>query len=191
MWEMDGRSTSEIAKELGIKESSVRHTVSRARASLRNVLATLIVDKERGITALDALSITYKKAAELAEKSSRAALSLILVVAAFLGFHTITGSNTPAPVTTLAAPAVQEAPITTPAVAPTKIATTSVSTGPAREAQIESLRQQIGFAQVQLGAQVDLLTVINDLNVFGQNSVSPAQVAALKIVPTQGANGAN
>jgi RNA polymerase sigma factor (sigma-70 family) len=33
MWEMEGRSTSEIASELGIKESAVRHTVSRARAS--------------------------------------------------------------------------------------------------------------------------------------------------------------
>ena len=32
MWEVEGRSTSEIASELGIKESAVRHTVSRARA---------------------------------------------------------------------------------------------------------------------------------------------------------------
>ncbi len=31
MWEVEGRSTAEIAKELGIKESAVRHTVSRAR----------------------------------------------------------------------------------------------------------------------------------------------------------------
>ena len=38
MWEMEGRSTEEIAAELGIKESAVRHTVSRARASLRKVL---------------------------------------------------------------------------------------------------------------------------------------------------------
>ena len=28
MWEMEGRSTKEIAKELGIKESAVRHTLS-------------------------------------------------------------------------------------------------------------------------------------------------------------------
>ena len=91
MWEVEGRSTAEIAKELGIKESAVRHTVSRARASMRKILSTLIVDEKRGLTALDALSTTYKKAAEIAAKSSKAALSLILVVAAFLGFNTLTG----------------------------------------------------------------------------------------------------
>ena len=91
MWEVEGRSTSEIASELGIKESAVRHTVSRARASMRKILSTLIVDEKRGLTALDALSTTYKKAAEIAAKSSKAALSLILVVAAFLGFNTLTG----------------------------------------------------------------------------------------------------
>jgi len=87
MWEMEGRSTSEIAAELGIKESAVRHTVSRARASLRKVMSELIVDSERGLTALDMLSTTYKKAAQLAKKSSKAALSLILVFFAFLGFN--------------------------------------------------------------------------------------------------------
>jgi hypothetical protein len=87
MWEMEGRSTAEIAAELGIKESAVRHTVSRARASLRKVMSELIVDKERGLTALDMLSTTYKKAAKIAKKSSKAALSLILVFFAFLGFN--------------------------------------------------------------------------------------------------------
>lgn len=91
MWEVEGRSTQEIASELGIKESAVRHTVSRARASMRKILSTLIVDEKRGLTALDALSTTYKKAADIAAKSSKAALSLILVVAAFLGFNTLTG----------------------------------------------------------------------------------------------------
>ena len=93
MWEMEGRSTEEIAAELGIKESAVRHTVSRARASLRKVLSTLIVDEETGLTALDALSTTYKKAAELAQKSSKAALSLLLVITAFLGFTSLTGNE--------------------------------------------------------------------------------------------------
>jgi RNA polymerase sigma factor (sigma-70 family) len=87
MWEMEGRSTAEIAAELGIKESAVRHTVSRARASLRKVMSELIIDKERGLTALDMLSTTYKKAAQVAKKSSKAALSLILVFFAFLGFN--------------------------------------------------------------------------------------------------------
>lgn len=91
MWEMEGRSTEEIAAELGIKESAVRHTVSRARTSLRRVLSELVIDEERGLTALDMLSTTYKKAAELAAKSSKVALSLLLVVTAFLGFNSMTG----------------------------------------------------------------------------------------------------
>ncbi len=96
MWEMEGRSTEEIAAELGIKESAVRHTVSRARTSLRRVMSELVVDKERGLTALDMLSTTYKKAAEVAKKSSKAALSLILVFFAFLGFNSMpTNTNIP------------------------------------------------------------------------------------------------
>jgi RNA polymerase sigma factor (sigma-70 family) len=93
MWEMEGRSTFEIASELGIKESAVRHTVSRARASLRRVLSELIIDEERGLTALDMLSTSYKKAAEIAQKSSKVALSLLLVVTAFLGFNSLTGNE--------------------------------------------------------------------------------------------------
>ncbi len=129
MWEMEGRSTSEIASELGIKESAVRHTVSRARASLRRVLSELVIDEERGLTALDMLSTSYKKAAEIAQKSSKVALSLLLVVTAFLGFNSLTGNegniqvndlaiSTPATVTeksvTPAAPVVVEPPQTTP-----------------------------------------------------------------------------
>jgi len=110
MWEMEGRSTSEIATELGIKESAVRHTVSRARASLRRVLSELIIDQERGLTALDMLSTTYKKAAVLAKKSSRSALSLLIVLVAFLGFNSITGSelNTGSVISSIT----KEAPIT-------------------------------------------------------------------------------
>jgi RNA polymerase sigma factor (sigma-70 family) len=106
MWEVEGRSTSEIAAELGINETAVRHTVSRARASMRKILSTLIVDEKRGLTALDALSTTYKKAAEIASKSSKVALSLILVVAAFLGFNTLTGREGVATIdsSTVAAP---------------------------------------------------------------------------------------
>ncbi len=96
MWEMEGRSTEEIAAELGIKESAVRHTVSRARTSLRRVMSELVIDKERGLTALDMLSTTYKKTAEIAQKSSKAALSLILVFFAFLGFNSMpTNTNVP------------------------------------------------------------------------------------------------
>jgi len=93
MWEVEGRSTAEIAKELGIKESAVRHTVSRARASLRKVLSELVIDEERGLTALDLLSTTYKKATKLAGKSSKIALTFILVLTAFLGLNSLTGNE--------------------------------------------------------------------------------------------------
>ena len=93
MWEVEGRSTAEIAKELGIKESAVRHTVSRARTSLRKILSELVIDEERGLTALDLLSTTYKKAAELAGNSSKIALTFILVLTAFLGLNSLTGNE--------------------------------------------------------------------------------------------------
>jgi RNA polymerase sigma factor (sigma-70 family) len=100
MWEVEGRSTAEIAKELGIKESAVRHTVSRARASLRKVLSELVIDEARGLTALDLLSTTYKKAAEIAGKSSKIALTFILVLTAFLGLNSLTGNEPNTTITT-------------------------------------------------------------------------------------------
>jgi RNA polymerase sigma factor (sigma-70 family) len=184
MWEMDGRTTAEIAAELGIKESSVRHTVSRARASLRSVLSTLIIDEERGLTALDMLSTSYKKAAELAKKSSRAALSLFLVVGAFLGFHAFTGHETKlvastSPSTTVQAPA----PVAVSPATPThKSVVTSASS---RADQINALQSQLQFSQVELSAQVDLLGVINDTNLFGQST----QVAALTTQPSTPTGG--
>ena len=108
MWEIEGRSTIEIAAELGIKESAVRHTVSRARASMRRILSELVIDQERGLTALDLLSTTYKKSAVLVKKSSKVALSLLIVMVAFLGFNSITGSEFNAP--SITAGAKQEAP---------------------------------------------------------------------------------
>jgi RNA polymerase sigma factor (sigma-70 family) len=102
MWEVEGRSTAEIAKELGIKESAVRHTVSRARASLRKVLSELVIDEARGLTALDLLSTTYKKATEIAGKSSKIALTFILVLTAFLGLNSLTGNESNTTITTTA-----------------------------------------------------------------------------------------
>ena len=183
MWEMDGRSTAEIAAELGIKESSVRHTVSRARASLRNVLSTLVIDEERGLTALDMLSTSYKKAAELAKKSSRAALSLFLVVGAFLGFHAFTGHETKLVASTPVQTPVSSPVVTTPSAPAHKAVVVQASS---RKAQIASLQEQLQFSQVELSAQVDLLGVINDTNLFGQNT----QVAALTIQPNTPTGGA-
>jgi RNA polymerase sigma factor (sigma-70 family) len=183
MWEMDGRSTQEIAVELGIKESSVRHTVSRARTSLRKVLSTLVIDEERGLTALDMLSTSYKKAAELAHKSSKAALSLALVVAAFLGFHTFTG-NEGKVLVSVTAPEAASPEFSTSETAPIATAPAKKSFSTSRQAQIADLSDQLEFAKVELSAQVDLLNVIVETNVFGDEakSIAPAQMAALKAV---------
>jgi hypothetical protein len=59
------------------------------------VLEEWIVDEKTGLTALNALSTTYKKTVEIAQKSSKAALSLLLVITAFLGFNSMTGNESP------------------------------------------------------------------------------------------------
>jgi len=89
MWEVEGRSTEEIAAELGVSPRTVRHTVSRARSSLRRVLSELVLDEVRGLTALDLLSTSYRKASEVVRNSSKVSLSLILVLFAFLGFNSM------------------------------------------------------------------------------------------------------
>jgi RNA polymerase sigma factor (sigma-70 family) len=117
MWEVEGRSTTEIAKELGIKESAVRHTVSRARASLRKILSELVIDETRGLTALDLLSTTYKKASEIAGKSSKIALTFILVLTAFLGLNSLTGNESnlnSIPTSSTQLGALQDMPVSTP-----------------------------------------------------------------------------
>jgi RNA polymerase sigma factor (sigma-70 family) len=93
MWEVEGRTTKEIATAIGTSEKNVRHIVQRARASFIRVLTEWVVDEKTGSTALDALSGTYKKAAELAKKSSKVALSLLIVMVAFLGFNSVTGAE--------------------------------------------------------------------------------------------------
>ena len=93
MWEIEGRTTKEIAQAIGTSEKNVRHVVQRARASFIRVLTEWVIDEKTGSTALEALSGTYKKVAELAKKSSKVALSLLIVMVAFLGFNSITGSE--------------------------------------------------------------------------------------------------
>ena len=100
MWEVEGRTTKEIAQAIGTSENNVRHVVQRARASFIRVLSEWVVDEKTGSTALDALSGTYKKAAELAKKSSKVALSLLIVMVAFLGFNSVTGSEFNRPIVT-------------------------------------------------------------------------------------------
>ena len=93
MWEMEGRSTEEIATALNTSPANVRHILIRARKSMVRVLEEWVVDEATGLTALNALSTTYKKAAQIAQKSSKAALSLLLVITAFLGFNSMTGNE--------------------------------------------------------------------------------------------------
>ena len=110
MWEVEGRTTKEIAEAIGTSEKNVRHVVQRARASFVRVLAEWVVDEKTGSTALEALSGPYKKAAELAKKSSKVALSLLIVMVAFLGFNSVTGSEFDVP--TITTTAKQEVPST-------------------------------------------------------------------------------
>ena len=122
MWEMEGRTTEEIATALNTTPANVRHILGRARKSMVRVLEEWIVDEETGLTALNALSNTYKKSIELAQKSSKAALSLILVITAFLGFNSMTGNESPL------APIVAQVETAVPAeVTPTASATATAS----------------------------------------------------------------
>jgi RNA polymerase sigma factor (sigma-70 family) len=153
MWEMEGRSTSEIASELGIKESAVRHTVSRARASLRRVLSELVIDEERGLTALDMLSTSYKKAAVLAQKSSKVALSLLLVVTAFLGFNSLTGNEGNVQVNDLAISTpttVQEEAVTPAAPVVVTEPTKKVSVKKSSGISVEEFNDQMDISKAQL-----------------------------------------
>ena len=99
MWEIDGRSSKEIASAIGTSEKNVRHVVQRARTSFVRILTEWVIDDTTGVTALDVVAGTYKKAAEIAKKSSKVALSLLIVMVAFLGFNSVTGSEFNAPTT--------------------------------------------------------------------------------------------
>jgi RNA polymerase sigma factor (sigma-70 family) len=194
MWEMEGRSTAEIAEELGIKESAVRHTVSRARASLRRVMSELIVDKERGLTALDMLSTTYKKAAQIAKESSKAALSLILVFFAFLGFNAmptdsdlpvvITQENTSSNETTneveAAAPAVEASAI--PVITPAAIAKAQAAVENAKAtsfsfAGLDKAGVPTGFTVTDSTGSLGSLYITNRPPVLSETELSLSQVA--------------
>jgi RNA polymerase sigma factor (sigma-70 family) len=144
MWEMEGRTTEEIATALDTTPANVRHILARARKSMVRVLEEWVVDESTGLTALNALSTTYKKAAQIAQKSSKAALSLLLVITAFLGFNSMTG-NEGSVVSTIpsmsaiagkAPAAVNESPST---VAATKAAVAAAT----KKAQIAALNAKI------------------------------------------------
>ena len=188
MWEMEGRSTEEIAAELGIKESAVRHTVSRARASLRKVLSTLVINEETGLTALDALSTTYKKAAELAQKSSKAALSLLLVITAFLGFTSLTGNEgvrVPGVVDVSTTPEKSPSLISSPtpaAIAATKAAAAQAAAKKAQLAAMNIKTAALSFFGLDTQGLPTGFSVTDANNIFGKARVT-------KGYSTVGANG--
>ena len=148
MWEMEGRTTEEIAAAIGTTPANVRHVVARSRSSFVRVLSEWVIDEQTGATALDALSTSYKKAAELAKKSSKVALSLVLVLAAFLGFNSFNHKSAPltspsASTTVLAKPTPSSTSSSTPSSTPTASATPSASathsTAPSTLSKLDTL----------------------------------------------------
>jgi RNA polymerase sigma factor (sigma-70 family) len=125
MWEMEGRSTEEIAAAIGTTPANVRHVVARSRTSFVRVLTEWVIDEQTGATALDALSSSYKKAAELAKKSSKVAMSLVLLIAAFLGFNSFNSKTAP-----LTSPSAQVAPSVQAPAASAPLASASATPSP-------------------------------------------------------------
>jgi hypothetical protein len=143
MWEMEGRSTEEIATALNTTPANVRHILARARKSMVRVLEEWVVDESTGLTALNALSTTYKKAAQIAQKSSKAALSLLLVITAFLGFNSMTGNEGSVVSTIPSMTSVAKAPAAV-SQSPSSVATTKAAVAAAtKKAQIAALNAKI------------------------------------------------
>ena len=145
MWEMEGRTTEEIATALNTSPANVRHILVRARKSMVRVLEEWVVDESTGLTALNALSTTYKKAAQIAQKSSKAALSLLLVITAFLGFNSMTGNEGSVVSTIPSMTAVTgQAPAATSSQSPTATTATKAAVAAAtKKAQIAALNAKI------------------------------------------------
>ncbi len=187
MWEIEGRSTNEIAAELGIKESAVRHTVSRARASLRTVLATLVINEETGLTALDALSTTYKKAAELAQKSSKAALSLLLIITAFFGFNSMKGSPASIVATTTAPTTTSQSADPSASATPSQTAAQATAAAAAKKAHQAALNVKsapLTFYGLDKSGVPTAFSVTDETNVAGVGRVTKGttELGAIGIV---------
>jgi RNA polymerase sigma factor (sigma-70 family) len=171
MWEMEGRSTEEIATALNTTPANVRHILARARKSMVRVLEEWVVDESTGLTALNALSTTYKKAAQIAQKSSKAALSLLLVITAFLGFNSMTGNEGSVVSTTPSMSAIAGKAPAAVSQSPTSTAATKAAVAAAtKKAQIAALNAKIA-ALTFFGLNKDGLptgfTVTDSKNVAG------------------------
>jgi hypothetical protein len=108
-------------------------------------LTEWVVDEESGATALDALSSSYKKAAELAKKSSKVALSLVLLLAAFVGFGSFGNKSAVTTVGTTTPSASQELPAAAPTASASASATASSpsATATAEQNKSDALVKQV------------------------------------------------
>jgi RNA polymerase sigma factor (sigma-70 family) len=189
MWEMEGRTTEEIATALNTSPANVRHILVRARKSMVRVLEEWVVDESTGLTALNALSTTYKKASQIAQKSSKAALSLLLVITAFLGFNSMTGNEGSVVSTIPSMSSVAgQAPATAASQSPSATATAvakAAATAAAKKAQTAALNAKIA-ALTFFGLNKD--GVPTGFSVTDANNVAGAG-RVTKGVTTVGANG--
>jgi RNA polymerase sigma factor (sigma-70 family) len=189
MWEMEGRSTEEIATALNTTPANVRHILVRARKSMVRVLEEWVVDDATGLTALNALSTTYKKASQIAQKSSKAALSLLLVITAFLGFNSMTGNEGSVVSTIPSMSSVAgQAPATAASQSPSATATAvakAAATAAAKKAQTAAINAKIA-ALTFFGLNKD--GVPTGFSVTDANNVAGAG-RVTKGVTTVGANG--
>ena len=106
------------------------------------------------------LSTSYKKAAELAQKSSKIALSFILVVTAFLGFNSLTGNEGSVQFNELAisAPTTVQEEAVTPAAPvveePVKVSTQKVSAPKSSGITIQQFNDQMDISTAQIESVV-------------------------------------
>jgi hypothetical protein len=143
-------------------------------------MSELVIDKERGLTALDMLSTTYKKAAEVAKKSSKAALSLILVFFAFLGFNSMpTNNDVPTVVSGGTISSTETAGSTTTAsteTAPKATASTSTSaTAKAKAAAINAKATSLNFAGLDKNGVPTGFTVADSSGALGSLYITSRQ----------------
>jgi len=177
MWEMEGRTTEEIASALNTSPANVRHILVRARKSMVRVLEEWIVDEKTGLTALNALSTTYKKSIEIAQKSSKAALSLLLVITAFLGFNSMTGNESPLAPTVVQvevpAPAAESAEPTAAASATAKAkAAATAAAKKAQQAAIYAKIAALSFTGLDKSGVPTAFSVTDESSVAGVGRVT-------------------
>jgi RNA polymerase sigma factor (sigma-70 family) len=177
MWEVEAAGTAEIAAALGIEEKNVRHTVSRARSNFRNILTNWVINEETGATALDLLSSTYKKAAANAKNAGKIALSLVILISAFLGFNSLTANDlTKSPTTAVASAPL---PATSPSASTNPTASVPVTT-PSATATATTLNPAAKTTVAK--ANNSGLTIAHLEQIIASNEASTATALA-KIAP--------